>query len=116
MGATDSTNYPKALAAYNLVISKYPTSGAITGAIEGAGESYYYLHDYANARVWLKKINADYPLSIYVPTSYYWLGLADMKELKYDSALVWLGKIGADYPKAEKAGHPRFTRWASAIT
>ncbi len=104
MGATDSTNYPKALASFKIVVANYPKSGAITGAIEGEGESYYYLKDYANARMWLGKISTDFPLSIYVPASFYWLGRVNMQEAKYDSALVWFTKLETEYPKAEKAG------------
>ena len=103
MAATDSTTYDSAIVAYGKVVGTYPNSSAITGAIEGTGESYYYLGDYTSARTWLTQIGTGYPLSIYVPASYYWLGRCDMQESKYDSSLVWFSKLTQDYPSASKA-------------
>jgi TolA-binding protein len=109
-GITDSTNYQKALTEYLACFNAWPAATTTASAIEGAGECYYYLADYANARTWLNKIEAVYPQSVNLPASYYFLGRCDMAELLYSAAIPWFNKVITLFPANTKTDNALYQR------
>ncbi len=96
--ATDTARYRRAIPEFQKVLALFPASASAPAAQAELGISYYFLADYANARMELGKVETRYPAALEVADALYYLGRTDAQQTKYDSALVRFRRIVKQYP------------------
>jgi TolA-binding protein len=71
-------------------------------ALYQIGISYYHLGQYSQAFAHLRRVNTDFPWSVYANESYYYIGLCHFKLGRWAKAVEALKMVGTSVPPQEK--------------